>query len=239
MTHLTHCTPAPLTLLDLSFFLELLTGDWTEEDLLRQHDTLDFSIFLLGLLKPKFLHCAWAPLPVFTGTCEDTHLRDEKGTSHMAIRLPLSLIPTDACTLKDLVNVWHDPLGLCRALTQVGQGLCLALERSLTLGQAKLQTQVQIPDTVRFPYFADLSGNVAHATYEIVAVAYHIGPQITSGHYRAALKTTAGWLNYDDGRLPEKINSLTPCIQSQVVFIWLTRSLLHDGYPPAAHSHMV
>ena len=227
MCTMTIFTPAPLNLLSLDLFLKLLTGEWTMEELFKQHDLLEFSAYLLVVMKPMFLHCAWAPLPTFQGTCEDSHLRDEKGTRYFAIRLPLSTITYGECTLalQELIDTWRDPLGLCRALVQVGKGLCVALERTLTQNTPKLRTIVHIPVTVQFPSFADEAGLIEYVTFRVVAVTYRLGDQISSGHYRTALKTPNGWMAYDDGVIPDRLTSLDHTIQSQVVFVWLTRTM--------------
>ena len=88
-----------------------------------------------------------------------------------------------------------------------------------------------ISDNIGSSVYSD--NQICWKSYRIVAVAFHIGNRTSSGHWRAALFHQNKWFVYDDGRLPDQMDHLTPDIQAQVTQIWLINLEL-DRTPLAA-----
>ena len=225
MVALTLFTPEPLDIRHMSSFLELLTQGWSVDDLMVQHDLIEFGQFLLFKLQPSFLSGHWAPLPLLNGTAlGDTHLWSEKGCNCAAIALPLIDVNQDSVNLQTLVHQWHDALGLCKLLSQASSALCLCLERATEIDTPKLQTKVLIDEMIAFPTYDLTNEDYTWTTYTPVGLAVHLGHTIRSGHYRAILKQDSTWYAYDDGKVPERRPNIPPFVESNVVFIWLVRT---------------
>ena len=219
---LTSWTPVPLALYDFAPFQELFTGgDWGLREKDRQNDLNDFTSHILMLMAPQFVNNSWVTQPALLPGFEGTGLRDEKGHILQPITLPLCDNTVDCCKLSDLIHTWHDPSGLCRSFVEAPTVCCLAIDRNMPPHNIKYQTCVDLQDgIIQLPYFND-----AHQTlwkpFRVAAVAFHIGPYSSSGHWRAALFHHNRWFVYDDGQLPEQMTHLHLTIQKQVNQIWL------------------
>ena len=220
---MTILSPHPLDLCASGLLENLLSGEWTMQALNRQHDLLEFAEFMLKTMQPAFVSGAWAPLPMMTGDqMQDTHLQEEKGLEHTALRLSLTPDLSLVLHLQTLLDIWHDHLGLCRLLHKAAPGLCLAIDRSQA-GNRKLTHSVMIPEVLEVPCFDPIKKGILKVTYRVVGLAIHLGDNPCAGHYRSALKATNGWFLYDDGQLPEKHDTLPKWTHSLVVFVWLQR----------------
>jgi uncharacterized UBP type Zn finger protein len=71
----------PMDLLNHNPFLWLLMGSWTVDRLHHQQDVCEFLIFLLTLMRPKFLHGEWVTKVALTATPSDNLLEWEKGNN--------------------------------------------------------------------------------------------------------------------------------------------------------------
>ena len=60
MKLLTTLSPVPVDLSATPSFLELLRGEWTKVSLLQQQDMIEFSNFMLSVMRPRFVNGAWA-----------------------------------------------------------------------------------------------------------------------------------------------------------------------------------
>ena len=61
--------------------------------------------------------------------------------------------------------------------------------------------------------------------YSIEAITYHIGMQVTSGHYRTMVRTqqntVEGWFNYEDSKLPDQMTAPTNFQLKNLVLVWM------------------
>ena len=127
--------------------------------------------------------------------------------------------------LQTMIDEWHDGLGLCKGVTEVGQQLILMFDRYLdhtAPGEhPKCLQRIDFSDNcLHFPFFSNLDGTVDKIMFEICGVIFHIGPNATSGHYRAALRYRGAWLIYDDGRVPDRATHLSDFILRNCIMIW-------------------
>lgn len=127
---LTAWSPMPLTLYDLAPFDALFSGDdWGKWEKDRQNDLTDFTCHILMQMAPKFVNNAWVTQPALHHNFEGTGLQDEKGHKLQPITLPLFDTALDRCTLTDLIQTWHDSLGLRPSLSEASEVVCLSIDR--------------------------------------------------------------------------------------------------------------
>ena len=238
---LTTWTPVPLTLYDFAPFQDLFNGgDWGLREKDRQNDLNDFTSHILMLMAPQFVNNFWKTQPALLPDFEGTMLRDEKGHALQPIVLPLNDTTLDCCPFSDLIHKWHDPSGLCRSFVEAPDVCCFTLDRHIPPYNIKNQQRVDLQDgQLLLPYFTAES-EIGWKNYHIVAVAFHIGRNPASGHWRAALHHKSRWFVYDDGRLPEQMTQLTQEIQRQISQVWLLacdRTPMADAARAAATGH--
>lgn len=210
----------PLNLLSFQPFLWLLDDGWTIADMDRQQDVADFAHWFLQRTRPLFVNCEWVARFLRDGLENDPSVVHEQGRPHGLIQLPIfdPLAPT--CSLQNLIDSWHDDLGLCRAATQVGRILVLAISRFLPDTTQKCEQKIVFHNTVRFPCFQPNSADVQHCQFLISGFIFHLGQTPYSGHYRAAFRCQNRWYLYEDGQLPEKcIDIPDKVLQNTVLFM--------------------
>ena len=219
---LTKWTPVPLVLYDFEPFQELFSGgDWGLSEKDRQNDLNDFMSHILPRLAPRFVNNAWVTQPALMDCFQGTGLEDEKGHALQPIHLPLQDPTLEHCSLNDLIRFWHDDSGLRRSLVEAPDVCCIAIDRNLPPNNIKCRQRVDFHDgLVQLPHFIH-GKHIVWKTYRIIATAFHIGERTSSGHWRAALFHRRKWYVYDDGKLPDQMNHLSPEIQAQVNQIWL------------------
>ena len=231
---LTSWTPVPLVLYHFAPFQELFNGgDWGLREKDRQNDLNDFTSHILLLLAPQFVNNSWVSQPALLPDFEGTRLQDEKGHALQPILLTLYDTTLDCCKLSDMIHTWHDPSGLCRSFVEAPTVCRFAIDRNLPPHNIKCQQCVDLQDGIlQLPYFNG-EHQISWKPYRIAAVAFHIGRNSSSGHWRAALFHQNRWFVYDDGCLPEQMTRLSLTIQKQVNQIWLIDCAL-DRTPLAA-----
>ena len=222
---MTAFTGIPLNLAVFRPFLWLLSKGnepgWTQADLENQNDVTEFGHWFLWRTKPGFVNCRWVSQLMRLGYIEEQN-GTERGDQHGPILLPLYDPNLSFCTLQALIDFWHDGLGVCRATQQVGRAIVLNISRFLPETGVKNQQHIEISNTVRFPSFINDSGDIHFHQYHVSALVYHVGGTPISGHYRTALQCGSKWFVYEDGKLPDQLQTLTAQIQSNAVLIWLT-----------------
>ena len=144
----------PMDLLNHNPFLWLLMGSWTVDRLHHQQDVCEFLIYLLSLMRPKFLHCEWVTKVALTATPSDQLLEWEKGQQFTPILLQYINHHAAECQLQDLVHQWHDPQGFCRAASEVGQTLILMIDRFNPETQLKCQQFIRFGDQIGISMFS-------------------------------------------------------------------------------------
>ena len=218
----------PMNLLHHNPFLWLLMGSWTVDRLHHQQDVCEFTIYLLSLMRPKFIHCGWVTKVALTADPSDGLLESEKGQQHTPILLPYIDHQDATCQLQDLVFQWHDPQGFCRAATEVGSHLVLMLDRFNPETQLKCTQMIYFHDQLLFPCFQDSTGTIHLEHFDICGVIFHLGNSPQAGHYRAALRYQNAWMIYDDNRAPDKKVELPAEVFQNCTMFWLTRPNAHS-----------
>ena len=150
----------PMDLLHHNPFLWLLMGSWTVDRLHHQQDVCEFTIYLLSLMRPKFLHCGWVTKVALTADPSESLLESEKGQQHTPILLQYINHQDETCQLQDLVFQWHDPQGFCRAATEVGSQLVVMIDRFNPETQLKCTQLIHFYDQILFPCFQDCTGSL-------------------------------------------------------------------------------
>ena len=164
----------PMDLLNHNPFLWLLMGSWTVDRLHHQQDVCEFLIYLLSMMRPKFLHCEWVTKVALTATPTDNLLEWEKGQQFTPILLPYINHHDATCQLQDLVHQWHEPQGFCRAASEVGQTLILMIDRFNPETQLKCHQIIRFGDQIAFPCFLDDQGTVSLQPFDICGVIFHL-----------------------------------------------------------------
>ena len=230
----TRPTPLPWDLCAEAAMIQLFEMGWPPSAMNHQQDILEFADVLLPILKPTFVSGQWAPLPsIVDGTLGETHLSSEKGLTHTVLRLPIAQTDEHELDLQFLIQQWHDPQGLCRLLLQDGPGLCLAIDRSSD-ELCEIHDAVMVRDVHSIPCFDSQTQGGIHRSFQVVALAFHVGSSPTSGHYRTAIRTDVDWKLYDDGTIPLSTPTLPHEIFRQVVLLWLVRTQT-DETPGSDH----
>ena len=188
---------------------------------------MDFLCHLLLQTKPRFINGGWTSFLAWKQNLADTELASECGHISQPIRMQFADIHATECSLKSLIEHWHDGPGFHRGLTQVSTGICITIDRVLDLSSPpyshKCMQRLQISDGwIQLPVHP-LEGDTQWFWYSVVAVCFHIGDQVSSGHYRTAIHCKDDWFLYDDNALPTKVTSLSNFVLSQITVIWLAR----------------
>ena len=219
----------PLDLMRHGPFGWLLTGEWSIERFLgQQQDASEFCSYLLNFTRPRFLNCSWDNRPSFADGVDSVHLAHEKGSQFSPIKLQFIDFGTDSCQLQDLIHAWHDALGLCRAVTEVGHQLIFAIDRH-DLSHSKCLQAIQcLNNRVVVPCFSSAEGDISMDTFELCAVIFHLGDSPFTGHYRAGLRYQGQWLLYDDDALPTKVQELTTYVCCNSCMYWLVRPTVRN-----------
>lgn len=236
MIQMTELSPMPLNLRHLDSFTELLTRDWTVNDLLQQQDSNEFCQFVLERTRPRFIHCDWAPLLAHRGVVLDE--RDgENGSPYFPIGLNLPGCPLEHPTLQQLINAWFDIHGHQRCLHRMSPGVCFRIERGSEQGLCETQIN-NLEADVTLPVYDQLRDQVRFPTYTVAAYILHSGPSLHQGHYRASLRTDHAWFLYDDCKLPHKTPNLYVPPGYRVIMAWLSLHSAHatDSAPRPAPS---
>ena len=129
----------------------------------------------------------------------------EKGHAHSPILVPLFNPEQHSCSLQTLVDFWHDGLGVCRAIEQVGGAILHSVSRFLPETGVKNLQRIEISKEIRFPCYTTTEGDIYFFSFDVCALVFHVGASPITGHYRAALRCDHTWMIYEDGQLPESI----------------------------------
>ena len=158
----------------------------------------------------------------------DTELEHECGHTSQPIRMQFPDFHALSCDIQTLVNHWHDRSGFHRGLAQVSVSFCLSVDRALDSDSSPLphkcnQMLILSDGWLQMPVHP-IEGDTQWHWYRLVAVSFHIGPCIATGHYRTAIFSEFRWFIYDDNQLPEIISTLPDEICSQIVLMWFVRA---------------
>ena len=126
--------------------------------------------------------------------------------------------------LQGVIDAWHNQ-GSRYALTQAPSLLVICLSRyTVNMGvAAKDLTPVPLVahESVEVPVFLAADGLQAQTfRYRLQACVFHIGPSVTSGHYRAGLSVDGEWWFTGDNTLARPGGELG--------LVW--QELMHGSY---------
>ena len=224
MRGLTQWSCVPLNVQLFPPFRWLLTGVWSDDELLAQQDIIEFGSILLSRLQPTFISCRWTTRVQHVTKEVDTHLDSENGPRYSPILIRFSNMHESCSHLSDLITLWHDPLGLCRAADQARDCILLMLDRHDPEQNTKCLQRVDIDEgLISFPCLMTDDGDIEFIEYVVVAISFHVGAGPQSGHHRTAVRYRQQWLVYDDNRLPDIIPHLTCHILQNSTLIWLVK----------------
>ena len=146
-----------------------------------------------------------------------TSMRDENDAfAPVILHIDPSMADGNRVLLRDMIQDWHDHLGMVTALTTDTDLICVHIERFVRSGPeviTKSNLSVGFHWGCSFPFFTDQSLQVTWKDFQVVAALAHQGED-GAGHYRAWLKvehsTNPGVpatlaLLTDDGRQAERV----------------------------------
>lgn len=210
----------PLNLLIFQPFLWLLNDGWTIADMDRQQDVVEFAHWFLLRTMPVFVNCEWAARFLRDGMENEPHVQHESGHRFGIIQLPMTT-SIDTCSLQNLIDLWHDSQGICRAAAQDGRVLIISISRFLPGTVRKNLQKIEFAHNVSFPCFIGDTAEIQHCQYNISGFIYHLGATPHTGHYRGAIYCQHKWYLYEDGRLPDKYDVIPDFVLQNTVLFWL------------------
>ena len=203
------------------------TLSWTHVH--RQHDAAEFMQFLLGYSQPVAFCGRWEARISRDDSSQGFELRDSGGCFAPIV------VDISGGSLQHCIYHWHIH-GQLHALCSPPTFLFLQLKRFNRgdSGVCKDVTPVDIEagSMVRFPCFHnsnDLSTYIVN--YEVRGVIFHVGLELLTGHYRAALSSHEPsapdggvFLLTDDNRLASRVDSRNDSVNSGGYLVGLSRS---------------
>ena len=182
------------------FALRGLFSTWAM--LHQQHDAGEFLHHSLEFAQAEAWHGHWEARLSNPAVVHDT------GTLHQAILLHMR-----GASLQELLDAWSSQFAV-HAIAQHHGLIFLQLGRYAN-HHAKIRDTLRVRpgDSVAVPIFAEHScTSLRHETFTVVALVYHLGETVTSGHYLAllGLPRATGWdyLVCDDNKTPRKARAV-------------------------------
>ena len=182
------------------FALRGLFSTWAM--LHQQHDAGEFLHHSLEFAQAEAWHGHWEARLSNPAVVHDT------GTLHQAILLHMR-----GASLQELLDAWSSQFAV-HAIAQHHGLIFLQLGRYAN-HHAKIRDTLRVRpgDSVAVPIFAEHScTSLRHETFTVVALVYHLGETVTSGHYLAllGLPRATGWdyLVCDDNKAPRKARAV-------------------------------
>ena len=91
--------------------------------------------------------------------------------------------------MQELINVWHDAQGLCRAITEGGHQPIISIDRHVDTAASKCNQRIHcLHNQILMPRFCNPAGDITFDTFVLYGVIFHMGATPHTGHYRAGLK---------------------------------------------------
>eukprot|EP00435_Cladocopium_sp_Y103_P052758 s576_g16.t1 len=175
-------------------------------------DAAEFAYFVLRWMGMSCVSHKWGRFYM----AENERLRHDYGDEHAPIFLQVPHHAITSVCLQDLITRWTQEYGMQTALYEASDVLFCHIDRNAHQPDgslSKLQFWLHADHVCSLPVFSTDGLQVSH-DYIPVAMLAHLGDDITSGHYRAALRMTAGdgdqslsthhtvWAITDDNQLP-------------------------------------
>ena len=227
------CVHPTLVPLDVHHSFKSLLGDWlTTERINVQHDATEFARYLFSKLQPAVFDMTWWPKwSLADGPAMDQNLDDyPRGGKWDALSLTLPTVDSDSLhcsdtfSLQHLINQWHDASGMCNVCTHISRGKLLHVDRQVQ--SVKDLRQITSIDHVLIPHSDTYQDDIHWIKYEAVAMTYHLGQHVESGHYRTLVQvrgagSAKAWKDYEDSKLPDDFQTPTEHHLSNVTLIWM------------------
>ena len=186
----------PVSLWGVKVWAELMRS-WQEPHC--QHDAAEFMQHIAPLLVPSPNMSHWQarrlssaspamPTPAEAQVIDQGTLWPMMVSASLEAPVLLSDLQSGAppaVSLQNLLIKWRNQASR-HALVTTPEWMVLQVGRFDDSGR-KVQTPVSISTAVYIPYFPDNSLTTASIRYRVVAIVYHIGPAMLTGHYRTAL----------------------------------------------------
>ena len=116
---------------------------------------------------------------------------------------------------------------MCNVCTHISRGKILHVDRQVQ--SVKDLRQITSIDQVVIPHSATYHDDIHWIKYEAVAMTYHLGQHVESGHYRTTVKVRApgsakAWKDYEDSKLPDDHQMFSEFHLRNVTLIWMQKS---------------
>ena len=230
------CVHPTLIPLDVHHSFETLLGNLlTPERINVQHDVAEFARYLFSQLQPAAFDMTWWPKwSLADGPAMDQNMDDyPRGGKWDALSISLPAVDsdtmhcTDTFTLQSLINQWHDASGMCNVCTKFSRGKLLQVDRQVQL--EKDMRQLISFDRVFIPHSATYHDETHWIPFEAVALTYHLGQHVESGHYRTMVQVRdpesgKAWKDYEDSKLPDDIQTPNDTHRRNVILIWMQQT---------------
>ena len=223
------CVQPTLVPLDVHLDFKDLLGNWLDSTRKGiQQDIHEFAEFFMGCLQPVEIDDTWWPKwSLNSGPATDQQMDDyARGGKENILSLTLPDSALTQCSLQDLINLWHDELGMCNVFTRFTEGKILHVDRQKE--SVKDLRPIGVADGIKLPHSTAYDTETQWIAYKVRAMTYHLGPTVLSGHYRTLLKQhhtdgTGAWLDYEDSKLPDFVAAPTTFHLQNVTLIWLQK----------------
>ena len=245
---LSTCVHPTLTPLDVHHSFKSLLGGWlTAERINVQQDVTEFARYLFSHLQPAAFDMTWWPKwSLADGPAMDQNLDDyPRGGKWEALSLTLppvdsdSLHCSDSFSLQHLINQWHDASGMCNVCTHISRGKLLHVDRQVQ--SMKDLRQLNSIEQVLIPHSATYHDAIHWISYEAVAMTYHLGQHVESGHYRTMMAvrgpgSAKAWKDYEDSKLPDDVPHFSDFHLQNVTLIWMKQKTIIETSEDWLHS---
>eukprot|EP00435_Cladocopium_sp_Y103_P003027 s2221_g1.t1 len=244
----------PLSLSQQQWFLDLLNA-WPEEEGQGPADSAEFVHLLLTWISSDCLAFGWEKR-LQQGTRILTH---DRGARFMPLQVQIepALCEDGAIPVSALLRHWFEELGMCQALLQDTDLICIHIDRLTRNGRDEIIkdcTPLGLHCGQKVPFFTGPGISCDWHDFHVIAATAHFGDTV-QGHYQSLLsianpRNTAMepflWLHTDDNRAPRPIWQEPPEFLAAVTLIWLCRETCievheyddHMSYPfPTSTMH--
>ena len=220
---LTQYSPMPLTIYHGGTAFHQMLCEWAEShSLKRQQDVADFLSFCLPALAPGFYSSKWMPSWAIMDDNNIAQDHDEKGSQFAPLLFSIDNATEDG-SLQSLINHWHDATRHARTLLGCPAGTCIHLNRLRGTENAwKDQSNVFVSSHVLLP--CHTAGCLAWIPFTVVAITYHLGSSLMSGHWKTILwqgDPWFRWMDYDDDKIPIVYSDIPQEVQQNWTIVWL------------------
>ena len=224
------CVEHTLVPLDVHSDFKMLLGNWLNNGRKGvQQDIHEFAEFFMSCLQPVGIDGTWWPKwSLEAGPALDQPMDDyARGGKENILSLTLPTQATSHCSLQDLINLWHDELGMCNVFTCHTAGKILHVNRQMDT--VKDLRPLMISDVIKLPHCTTYAADTEWLEYTVRALTFHLGSTVQNGHYRTMIKQPHpngrdDWRVYEDSKLPDIATEPTTFHLQNVTLIWLHRT---------------